>query len=237
MKLAILISGQPRNFKLSYEKLQEAFLNKYDCDVYFHTWKTTNFESTNFGGGNFKYRLEEESFNQLLELYKPKSWLIEPPTTFDASGYCCPIWRQPLNNTLSMYYSIYKTYQLIDQEYDYVIRSRFDIDYSQFDLTLPTSGINIPKWNTDPRVQHRGYYDVFAIGDSPSMKVYSEVFCNLFSYVANDENYLKFLQGGWPGQDSPLRNEYLLKWHLVKNNIEVKELATLQNKSDIGLIR
>lgn len=69
------------------------------------------------------------------------------------------------------------------------------------------------------------------------MKVYSEVFCNLFSYVANDENYLKFLQGGWPGQDSPLRNEYLLKWHLVKNNIEVKELATLQNKSDIGLIR
>lgn len=237
MKLAILISGQPRNFEISYKKLQEAFLQKYDCDIYLHTWKTVNFESTDFGGGNFKYELQEQAYDKLLKLYKPKRYLVEPPITFDASGYRCPIWRQPLNNTLSMYYSIYKTYQLVEQEYDYVVRSRFDIDYSQFDLKLPASGINIPKWNIDSRVQHRGYYDVFAIGDPISMKIYSEVFCNIFSYVANDEQYLKFLQGSWPVQDSPLRNEYLLKWHLIKNNVKVEELATLQNKSDIGIIR
>ena len=69
------------------------------------------------------------------------------------------------------------------------------------------------------------------------MKIYSEVFSNIISYVTNDPQLMEFLEGGWPGQDSPLRNEYLLKWHLVKNNINVKTLPTIEEKSDVGLIR
>ena len=38
-------------------------------------------------------------------------------------------------------------------------------------------------------------------------------------------------------EDSPLRNEYLLKWHLVKNNIKVNELPTTEKRADVGLIR
>lgn len=53
----------------------------------------------------------------------------------------------------------------------------------------------------------------------------------------HDEQFLNFLSGGWPGQDSPLRNEYLLKWHLIKNNIEVKTLPTLEIRADVGIIR
>ena len=49
MKIAICISGQPRNFKHSYISLKKYFLDKYDCDIYFHSWKTPTFESTNFG--------------------------------------------------------------------------------------------------------------------------------------------------------------------------------------------
>jgi hypothetical protein len=78
---------------------------------------------------------------------------------------------------------------------------------------------------------------VFALGKSEDMKVYSQVFSNVISYITNDEEFLISLQGEWPGQDSPLRNEYLLKWHLLKNNIKVKELPTLEEKSDVGLIR
>ena len=68
MKIAICISGQPRNFKQSYPILKEYFLDKYDCDVYFHTWKTLNFESTNFGFGNTQYLLTEEKYNDLIQL-------------------------------------------------------------------------------------------------------------------------------------------------------------------------
>ena len=170
-------------------------------------------------------------------MYRPKKYILEKPLVFDASGYKCPIWRQPLNNTLSMFYSIYKSIQLIEKQYDYVIRTRFDIDYSNFNLELPKKGIIIPEWNTDIRVKHRGFYDVFSIGSQYDMGIYSQVFSNTISYITNDEQFLNFLSGGWPGQDSPLRNEYLLKWHLIKNNIEVKTLPTLEIRADVGIIR
>lgn len=237
MKIAICISGQARNFKQSYESLKTHLLDKYDCDIYFHTWKSINFESTNFGFGNNIYSLTDNDYKDLIQLYKPKNYIIEKPIVFDASEYKCPIWRQPLNNTLSMFHSIYKSIQLIEETYDYVIRTRFDLDYSKFNLELPQEGIILPEWNTDVRVKDRGHYDVFAIGKQQDMDVYSKVFSNIISYITNDEQFLNFLSGGWPGQDSPLRNEYLLKWHLVKNNIKTKIIPTLEEKSDVGLIR
>lgn len=237
MRIAICISGQARNFRLSYDSLKTYFLDKYNCDIYLHTWKSANFESTDFGFGNNKYSLTDNDYNALIQLYKPKNYIIEKPILFDASGYECPIWRQPLNNTLSMFYSIYKSIQLIEEEYDYIVRTRFDIDYSKLNLELPQEGITLPEWNTDIRVKDRGYYDIFSIGKQHDMNVYSEVFSNIISYITNDEQLFQFLSGGWPGQDSPLRNEYLLKWHLIKNNIKVKIIPTLEEKSDVGLIR
>lgn len=237
MKIAICISGQARNFKQSYDSLKTYFLDRYNCDVYFHTWKTSNFESTNFGFGNTRYSLTNNDYNDLIQLYKPKDYIIEKPIVFDASGIICPIWRQPLNNTLSMFYSIYRSIQLVEDEYDYIVRTRFDIDYSKFNLELPQEGIILPEWNTDIRVKDRGYYDVFSIGKPHDMNIYSEVFSNVIFYITNDEQLLQSLSGGWPGQDSPLRNEYLLKWHLVKNNVKTKVISTLEEKSDVGLIR
>ncbi len=237
MKIAICISGQPRNFKQGYASLKTHFLDKYDCDIYFHTWRLSKFQSTDFGFGNTKYSLTNEDYQNLIQLYNPKDWTIERPIVFDASGYQCPIWRQPLNSTLSMFYSIYKSIQLVEQDYDYVIRTRFDVEYSKFNLELPQEGITIPEWNTDPRVKHRGYYDVFAIGTQACMETYSEVFSNTISYITNDPQMIEFLQGGWPGQDSPLRNEYLLKWHLIRNNVKVQTLPTVEEKSDVGILR
>ena len=53
----------------------------------------------------------------------------------------------------------------------------------------------------------------------------------------NDQNFINYLQGGWPGQDSTLRNEYLLKWHLIKNNVKVFEHPTKFPNSSVGIIR
>jgi len=237
MKIAICVSGQPRNFRQSYKSLKKYLLDKYDCDVYFHTWKADTFESTNFGFGNHQYDLNRDDFFDLISLFEPKKYSLETPITFDASDYRCPIWRQPLNNTLSMFYSNYRAFQLVESEYDYVVRTRFDIDYSKLNLELPEDGLTVPEWNTDLRVQSRGYYDAFALGRQKDMEVYSQVFSNIISYIALDAEFLESLSGGWPEQDSPLRNEYLLKWHLIKNNIKVKQLPTLEIKADAGIIR
>lgn len=233
MKIAICISGQPRNFKQSYASLKKCFLDKYDCDVYFHSWKTPSFESTNFGGGSHQYSLTEQDYKELVDLYQPKGYLLEQPILFDVSGYKCPIWRQPLNNTLSMFYSMHKSFELVKGEYDYVLRTRFDIDYFNFVLEFPKDSIMLPQWNTDNRVKHRGYSDLFALGKVEHMKIYFNVFPQVISYVTNDENFLEFLSGGWPGQDSPLRNEYLLKWHLINNNVKVTEFFV----KELGILR
>ena len=44
-----------------------------------------------------------------------------------------------------MFYSLYKAFQLIEGEYDYVVRTRFDLDYSLFNLEFPEKNINIPE--------------------------------------------------------------------------------------------
>ena len=67
MKIAVCISGQPRNFKKSYTSLKSNFLDKYNCDIFFHSWKTSNFESTNFGGGNHQYNLSEKNYEELID--------------------------------------------------------------------------------------------------------------------------------------------------------------------------
>lgn len=243
MRIAICISGQPRNFKQSYTSLKKYFLDKYDCDIYFHSWKTPLFESTNFGGGNHQYQLNEEDYNELVELYQPKNYILEQPIVFDASGYQCPIWRYPLNTILSMYYSVYKSFSLCKQsntEYDLIIRTRFDLDYSQLPLDLDKIDKNlvyIPKWYTDERVSHRGYCGLFIVGNQSNLEKFSTLFSHIISYITLDSEFQDFLSGGWPGQDSPLRDEYLTKWHLIKNNIQVVEFETPNQSPTVAIIR
>jgi len=243
MKIAICISGQPRNFKQSYESLKSNYLDKYDCDIYFHSWETSNFESTNFGQGNHQYSLSKEEYKELVELYKPKDYILESPIIFEASNYKCPIWRYPINTILSMYYSVYKSFLLCKQsqiKYDIVIRTRFDLDYNELPLDLNTLDLNnvyIPKWYTDPRVSHRGYCGLFLLGNYNNIEKFSNLFSHIISYITLDSDFQNFLSGGWPGQDSPIRDEYLTKWHLIKNNIPVIEFDTPNQSPTVAIIR
>jgi len=133
-----------------------------------------------------------------------------------------------------MYYSIYKSFGLVDniKKYDYIVRARFDTDFSAFNPNL-NGTLQIPKWHNDSRVLEKGLHDVFAIGGEGDMTVYSSLFSYIIGYVTNDDDYMEFLSGGWPDQDSPLRNEYLLKWHLLKNNINFEIFDSNSN----GIIR
>lgn len=235
MKVAVCLSGQPRNYKKSFQTIQDSFLSELDVDFYFHTWNDVKFTSTDFGFGKYEYLFPQEFLEELIEIFEPINYQIEHPIVFDASGYRCPIWRQPLNNTLSMFYSIYKSFLLLknDIKYDYVIRSRFDLDYSIYNPIF-NNKLQIPSWhNSDHRVIHRGVDDIFAMGNYTDMKKYSSAFSYLISYITNDDEFLNYLYGGWPTQDSPLRNEYLLKWHLYKQKVTYETFTTVNN----GILR
>ena len=177
--------------------------------------------------------------------------ITEPQRIFDDTGVVDPIWRQPLQNSVSMWYSVMRAcsaymdiryYGGYSEEttYDAVIRTRFDLQYEESTLDLEKldmSKLHIWNWNTDERVKHRGYYDVFAIGNETIMGMYCSLFPRYNWYLNYDEEYKKFLSGGWPGQDSGLRNEYLLKWHLINCGIEVEEHPTTIYAADGQIIR
>ncbi len=242
MKIAILISGQPRNYREGFEEIKKAYLDKYDCDVYIHTWEGGNFEATQFFADRPKqvYKYGETYLSELLELYKPKAYKFENPIIFDDKGIVDSMWRQPLQNSKSMWYSVKQSYDLVDGEYDCYIRTRFDLRYedSTLDLnSLDLSKLHMWNWDTDQRVKHRGYYDVFAIGNKTNVGIYSSLYTKINWYLNYDEDYYHFLSGGWPGQDSGLRNEYLLKWHLTKSNIETQIHNTNMQNADGQIIR
>jgi hypothetical protein len=242
MKVAILISGQPRNFKKGYEELKRAYLDRYDCDVYLHSWKDTKFQATQFFQDRpvQEYTMENSWVDEVINLYQPKISTFEPPKIFDEKNIVDPMWRQPLQNTKAMWYSVQKAFEITPPGYDVYIRTRFDLRYEESLLNLSSldlSTLHVWDWNTDGRVKHRGYYDVFAVGTYDTIGIYSNVFSRIDWYLNYDEDYKVFLQGGWPGQDSGLRNEYLLRWHLTTSGIPVTLHSTTIPHADGQIIR
>jgi hypothetical protein len=242
MKVAILISGQPRNFEQGYAELKAAYLDRYDCDVFFHTWQDTTFKATQFFHDRpaNEYTMEASWNERLLDLYKPKRHLFEEPKVFDNKQIIDPIWRQPLQNSKSMWYSVHKAFSLVDNSYDVYIRTRFDLRLEPSLLNLESldlSKIHVWDWNTDERVKHRGVYDVFAVGGYTNIGIYSSVFPRIDWYLQHDAEYHASLRGGWPGQDSGLRNEYLLRWHLYNSGVRWESYPNTLPHADGHIIR
>lgn len=242
MKVAILLSGQPRNYHKGYEEIKKAYLDRYDCDVFFHTWDDDSFKATQFFHDRpaNEYNMEGGWKEELVNLYSPKKHIFEKPIIFDEKNIVDPLWRQPLQNTMGMYYSIYQAFTLTAPGYDCYIRSRFDLMFEPATLELEKLDLNdfhVWNWATDERVKHRGYYDVFGVGSYDAMGIYSTVFSRIPWYLNADQDYRVFLQGGWPGQDSPLRNEYLLRWHLTQGGLNVVEHETTIPNADGQIIR
>ena len=170
--------------------------------------------------------------------------ITQPQKEFDDTGIVDPIWRQSLQNSASMWYSVMQSYSAMSvlntTKYDVVIRTRFDLQYeeSTMDLeSLDMNALHIWEWKTDERVKYRGYYDVFAIGSVNNISLYTSLFPRLNWYLNYDEEYRRFLSGGWPGQDSGLRNEYLLKWHLINCGMAVRIHPTTIEGADGHIIR
>jgi hypothetical protein len=184
--------------------------------------------------------MEETWMYNLMELYKPVASKFEIPQTFDSTGVVDPLWRQPLQNSKSMWYSVQQAFTLVPKGYDVYIRTRFDLRYEQSTIDLESldlSKLHVWDWDTDNRVKHRGYYDVFAVGTYDTIGIYSQLFSKIDWYLNYDENYKKFLSGEWPGQDSGLRNEYLLRWHLTTSGVNVMEHKNTIPKADGQILR
>jgi hypothetical protein len=171
MKIALCISGKPRSSMFCYPYIYDAFMNnKHQVDVFIHSWNQC----------------------RVLDLYKPKK--LEINSDSEALNMLLPMLNLNgikiegnVQNNILMYYSIKRCFDLIEGEYDAVIRTRFDLllqpkfdiesilnDLSnkKYDIYIPTEEFNMG-----------GYNDQLAIGTYDAMKIYSDTFLNLNKFA------------------------------------------------------
>ncbi len=211
MKIALLLPGLNRSAIKCHESLDRFFLSKYDVDIYINTW--CNIHN------------DEISTDELCNLYKPKSIIVEDFKTkidelntkfqgFKIGDSCIP------ERSRSMFYKNSQCFKMVDDSYDVYIRSRIDVlleDNFSID-GLNTSCVSIPK----PTGKHtqlvnnfyssyvgdsHGIIDAVAVGNHESMNKYMSIYDNL-DYLCGDLGLM-------------FHPEYLTLQNLKIHNIEI----------------
>ena len=168
MKIALCFSGQARSYEEGYEYYKRNLLYSYDVDVYIHTWKFP----------------DEDKFR---ELYKPKAYesQVPPLGDFDNKYTNTPNRdRHPPRFTYRMIYSMYKCSQLIEGDYDWVIKARTDYALNEFILfaNLDNTKLYIPNCRMVPERDFGN--DQFAFGSQETMMKYMSTYVNIDKYYA-----------------------------------------------------
>jgi hypothetical protein len=166
MKIALCLSGQARSYKEGYKYYLENLLTKYKVDVYIHTW----------------------SFPEVadyVELYQAVAWDYQTPPLTDADKKYTNTpnaERHPPRFTERMLYSMHSCSQLIQGDYDWVIKSRSDyalntiIPFEELDNTK----LYIPNCRMVPERDFGN--DQFAFGSQDTMMKYMSTWQNMEDY-------------------------------------------------------
>lgn len=177
MKIALCFSGQARAFEKGYEFYKNNLLDRFDVDVYIHSWK-----------------FDEQE--RLCELYKPVAYRFDYPVAderMDIKYINTPnAVRHPPQATYSMCYSMYEVSKLIssDVHYDWVIKTRTDyalnvvIPFNELDDTK----LYIPNCRMVPERDFGN--DQFAFGSKETMMKYMSTFKNLDKYYNEGSQFI-----------------------------------------------
>lgn len=182
MKIAVCLSGIDRCFNETSDYLLENLVKPLNADVFIHTWDSDSIID----------RFPKNPNNEKLYAKIAKKYQIE---NFNSDWNFLKATKR--GNIVPMYYSIYKSFCLVPENYDVVIRSRFDSLYTNKFLLpklFPNNVyVRINGWNKNSYTPRNNFIlensnlpfvaDNFAIGDFSSMKEYSSVYLGLNSYI------------------------------------------------------
>ena len=234
MKVALCLSGQIRNWKKCFDSIEKQILEKYNCDVFIHTWNTIGNPVPHHYDINFKHNLELIDMD-ILKKYHPKKIKIDFPN-YELFKNKIPNSR--FYNTLMMWYSVYNSNKLkCEYEYennliyDVNIRCRFDTLFENFEINEvkentiylpPNENINNPFTDLMKKTLKEigpSYMpnDQFSYGDLNSMNYYCKVHKilenNIYEYIHHPEGIL---------------TEHLWKKNISDTNVEINNNIRIQ---------
>ena len=238
MRVALCISGQPRNVYRGFENILEKM--EFDFEVFVHSWWDNKANQRTFKKILYDGREDEVSeivdndwIGKLYGSFNANRVLIEKQKHFDIPEVFEKR-KLKFTHTFGVYSSLYSVYRCnklkrnfeLDNgfTYDWVIRTRFD-----FGLSEP---VNINKFNSDiiyapDDNNHRyGFNDQFAIGSSKNMDIYSNVFSNIESIIESHNSGI--YTAPYCEKPDNMGHEQLVQRHLENNNIKF-ELINFKN--------
>ena len=217
MRVAVCLSGQPRQLDKCIDTLLRDVIVPNNADVFYHTWWDESLDGTPFDSAQ-PHQIGSvgkwDSTNiKILETLNAKNSIIQKPMNFIVSGLrSSPTANQ--NSMCSVFYSQWRSGLLKSKyendnnfKYDVVIRARLDIVYNGVidinNIGIKSSTLVLAnKWQDirQSLIPGLGDYtmdDNFAIGDSATMDTYLSVYPNMANlnakiHVPFAENYL-----GW----------------------------------------
>lgn len=234
MKIAVTISGQPRHHRKGFLQNKKYFIDKYNADIYLHSWLGAEFKRYRYGNIRKLYKATPEVYNQLLEWYQPKDYLFEKPINFDASGIED---TGRINSQMGGFMSAYRAWSLIENsgiQYDYIVRTRYDLYYDHYIRqdcpilnnigSLDPKKLHIFRRDDarDPNLEI-SLNDYFAVGGPEIMKTFYNLFPNMIYYQFVDK---KYHEEYGPESKSPwgvnkFFNECVMRYHIRESHIEV----------------
>ncbi len=141
LRVAVQIYGHLRTFKECFPALKENLLDRYDCDVFIHTWDTLDHMTKAWHGlneGKEVVSIDAGLKTQISELYKPKAIVIEKQEIQDfgnvtSNGQTYSIFGiKCMLHTMSSVDRLRIDYQKEnDIKYDFVLCTRPDIFFKK----------------------------------------------------------------------------------------------------------
>ena len=234
MRVALCISGQPRNVSRGIENILKFF--KFDFDVFVHAWWDNNSNRD-----TFKKILYDGRKDEVSELMN-NDWVCSLYENFDVNKILIEkqiqltvpeiLEKRKLQFThtfgvCSSLYSIYKCNELRRQfeiennfEYDWVIRTRSD-----FGLSEPLNINDFDKafiYAPNDNSHAYGFNDQFAIGSSKNMNIYSDAFLDMEKIIESHNTGIKTAH--YCDKPDNMGHEQIVQRNLENNNIKFKLL-------------
>jgi|TARA_R110002020_G_scaffold136005_1_gene303565 hypothetical protein len=216
IKVALCLSGEPRNSMFSFPYIYESLVklgHMYEVDIYIHSWK--DFRALPLYNPK-KYSIDWVEGGELL---KEKYLYLRSLTNHSKTQklldqlYEFSFNSTPLKNSFLMYLSMLRCFNLINTSYDIYIRGRFDLYFnSPFNIRFILESIKENKYDifVPPTSDYKTsllFNDQFAICNLKAAKHYFNLYNNIPNLIE---------------QSNSLNTHYWLKEHLIKGDLNIK---------------
>lgn len=180
MRAALCFYGQPRFFDITHKLYYSLISEKYNVDVFIHTWWSEKLVGTLYPMGKHAEKtlsaedrtVRENLIYELNELYKPKLIGYDDFNEIDI----------PKKTNYYQYYTQYAVKNLLEKyendngfKYDFVIRTRFDLLIEQ---NIPYQ-LDDSVWVSSALPYIDRYNDLFSFSSGENYKKISNTFLNL----------------------------------------------------------